>query len=234
MPFVKSFQAGAVQNTPVGNIFTFLSQPIGLSSVDRIVVVEVYLNQGANNKTATATINFGGVPVAMNSGIQGFNVSETCAIFWYLVGVGNTTANIVITVSGVTSACGISIYSLIGGGGIAPTVLDSATSIAAAPTKNLTTQVGGISFAVGGTRGSTSWTPTNITEDFDNNTLDGPGTISGNCSEDSATSRNVTLTPAASSIPIGAFMSFQAPPSIPFTDRQWEIPDFEVKQVMYG
>lgn len=215
MALAVSFQApSALDNTSL-TTYTFSAKAIGPVTTDRIVVLLVYLNQGTNSKTATATCDCGdgSGAVAMTSQVQGFNASETCAIFTRNCPAGNTTADFVITGSGSSGDCGIGIYCMTGDPN--PIRNDFGTSSAANPTKNLSTQNGGASFAVGGTRGATSWTPTNITEDFDTQLSN--GTICGDSGLDAGTSRNVTLTPAASSIPIGAFVAFITNPvKIPY------------------
>jgi|GEM_PF-6311894 len=209
MALSPGFQTTAFNNTTL-TTYTFSGIAIGPVTPDRVVVLLVFLDQGANSKTVTATLDCGdgNGAVAMQSVVQGFDSSETAAIFKLACPNGLTTGTFVITGSGSSGNCQIASYAMTGNP--TPPVLDSGTSTATNPAKTLTTQVGGVSFAVGGTRGATSWTPTNIGEDADFQSNNG-GTIATMCADsaqDNGTSRAVTLTPAASNIPIGAFASF--------------------------
>lgn len=146
-PPTATFQA-ATGSTTDTNSYTFTSQPIGTASSTRRVVVAV---ASRNAGISVSTLTIGGVSASRDV-VRA--ASGQFAEIWSAVVNSGTTANIVVTMSGTASYCGIGIWSLTSGAptgqtGLAPTNVGTLSM-------SVTTAVGDVVIGVAAFRTSTS------------------------------------------------------------------------------
>lgn len=106
------------------NIFTFASQSIGIPSADRIVIVGV--NSPPSASRAVTGVNYNAAPMTLLHGtVDSGSEYNNCSL-WGIAAPSGSTANIEVTVTLVTSSCGIMVMAATG---VSMTVLQSAELI---------------------------------------------------------------------------------------------------------
>lgn len=184
-------------NTTAGLTFNFPSASIGAADATRIVaLVDVARNAVGVSNASGVTYDIGGGPVAMTLVQAGINTTSgtvTCNIWQAAIPTG-TTATFVVSYPTSMLRDGISVYSIIGSNGTAP-------SGAAVQTTNYTTGTGvsmtvtvpsgGGSIVAAANIATAAATPTNYTEDVDKNI---GSTLSYETGRDTAHSGSTTYT----------------------------------------
>lgn len=156
-PKVLTYKGAARQDTS-GTVVT-LSVDIGTASADRYVIVAV---GGCTSTRTVSSLTIAGVTATQ---IVASSAAETSAIYMALVTSGSGAQNIVITWSGAQDVTGIGVWTLTGVSGTTP--VDTKTSTANPFTATLSTVNGGVAVAYAMVTNTTTYTWTNLTEQFD-------------------------------------------------------------------
>lgn len=131
---------GTTTNSAGLTTYTFSSANIGTASSDRLVVVAIHLASSGSRTISSVTI--GGNSATVNTTTNVGSVNGITTVFAYLNVTTGTTANIVVTASGICLACAIDVYTLTELSSFTPTDSDLA-SVGANPSVTSTAVVNG-------------------------------------------------------------------------------------------
>ena len=149
--------------------YTFTAAAVGLADPSRIIaVIEASRNAGTVSNSTGVTIN-GNAATLVKAGISTANGTVTCNI-WQLAVPSGTTADFVITYPSTMLRCGLSVYSILGSDGVAPSgsaTATNSTSTGSSVAGTITVPSGGGSIIGCANINSLTVTPTNYTEDID-------------------------------------------------------------------
>lgn len=178
---------GTARNNAVGSSSVTLSVDIGTASSDRYVIV------GVGGAVTTQTISSLTIAGTSATQIIAVNGAETSAIWMALVTSGSGSQNIVVNWSGTQNVCGVAVWTLTGVSGTTP--VDTKSSTANPFTATLSTVSGGVAVAYVMVSNTTSYTWTNLTEQFDN-TAAGVGHSGAHDAANTGSSISITCTPS--------------------------------------
>ena len=167
-----SFTANAADAADQSTV-TFSGQAIGTAATDRIVVIGVTCNAGEPITSAT----IGGISAA--SVVEGDALGGTAyAALWQASVPTGATADIVINLTGTSFRTGLGVWAIYGA---SSTVTDTGSSIADPSTDTLNISAGGVAIGMANSEGvsTSSYTWTNLTENFDSGLGEGTGAYSG-------------------------------------------------------
>lgn len=140
--------------------YTFAGTSLGTAGPNRLIVVGTALRSVASNSYSSVTV---GGNAMSNAVVR--NAAQTNVGLHYLLVPTGTSADIVVTVTGTASRCGIGVWALYN---LAQTAARStASDTAATLALSLNTQPDAIACAITYTGGSTSEVWTGMTENFD-------------------------------------------------------------------
>lgn len=167
--------------------FTF-SIDIGTASSDRYVIV------GVGGCQATQTISSLTINGVTATAIVTVNGAETSAIYIANVTSGSGAQNVVVNWSGSQPVCGVGVWTLTG---ISSTSAYNTQSSTANPfTATLSTLSGGVSVAYVMVTNATTYTWTNLTEQFDTSAGTGVGHSGAHDAANTGSSISITCTPS--------------------------------------
>jgi hypothetical protein len=115
VPFSLSYIGRTADNTSTLSSYTFSGQNVGAPSATRIIVLGITYVQ-------TTTVTVSTVTVAGNNAVQatgafGSNTAgDAFTDIWYIADSSNTSANVVVNLSGAALRCTIEIYNVAGTG----------------------------------------------------------------------------------------------------------------------
>ena len=196
------FTTNATDSTN-GTTHTFSSQSIGTADSNRKVVVGISYNNSPGSITVSS-VTIAGVTATSILNDVGPN-SRELAIFQADVPTG-TTGDIVITTSVSADSIGIGVWAVYDA---ASTAYQTQTSTANPLTTDLDVPAGGVAIGVARSSSSSTYSWTNITEDYEQ-TNEATLTDSGASAAFSSQQTNLTITPgeSASNYPALAVISF--------------------------
>lgn len=154
-------------------VYTFSSMAIGSAAADRGVIVGVVADEVNSTTVSSTDTEIGGVAPVIT---QASSSNLTVCLLSAIVPTG-TTADVVIRFSAGKGVCHIGVWSCTGMTTATPLDYGSSTSDPGSDT--LTAIAGGVCFAVAGSRINTSLSWSNITEQYDTQSVGVNTTVSG-------------------------------------------------------
>jgi hypothetical protein len=185
------------------SVYTFSGQSIGPASNDRVVIVTI--GSRVNASTTLSGVTIGGVTATEIAYAQNVHAggTEHCAIYAAKITSG-TTAEIVVTFTGPSLRCAIGVFAKTGSTGVSSFDTDTDitdTSGEFGVSVDVPDNGTVLCAAFCGASGSTSWTFSGVTEDFDiQPEIAANALASGH--DNYVTGQTVNLTATATSTPL--------------------------------
>lgn len=154
-------------DTSAKTSFTFTSMDIGSAAADRVILVGVTEGTGTVSTISSVSVA-GNSATAIAQADGGLSPNEERAEIWAVAVASGTTGNVVVTLSGSDSGCGVVVWAAYG---ISTTAHDTATDAGDPMSVLIDIPAGGVCVGFCAVRsnsaGTSRWTWTGLTEDID-------------------------------------------------------------------
>jgi len=190
------------ESTGTGAARTFSSTAIGTAADNRVIIVSVGTTGGGGGTDDCTSVTVGGT--GLSKLVSKVHTDHQIAQIWAGSITSGTSADIVVTWARTASRTGIGVWAAYGIGTMEDSGSASISSSSSAMSTDLDISAGGVAMgytfvSTGGEGASTSFTWSNLTENFDEN-IDPTGNHSGAAAAFAAAQSGLTVssTPSAS------------------------------------
>jgi hypothetical protein len=148
-----------------GSVYTFSGVGFGTSQANRKIVISVMFSTGDGGVVSSMTVGGGGNAASFVVGQGSTGATGRRSEIWYYdLGTGSDDGNVTVTISASPVRCGIGVYAVYGAEASAH---DTGVSVADPLIETIDIPTGGVCIGAARDASSSTFTWTNLTEDFD-------------------------------------------------------------------